>query len=578
MSLSPMPLTRRQFMFRSVAASAISYSAYSDSPEYAEFQHRQSHNTFPFQHGVASGDPLTDRVILWTRITPPRRDFSQLPDYPIHYRWRIALDAQFTQVVVHGHGSTDISRDFCVKVDASGLAPGQSYYYVFEALGQVSDIGRTKTLPQAGVEHVRLAFTSCSNYARGYFNVYKEIAQRADLDAVLHLGDYIYEYDNIEQSLTTGRLHQPTHETKTLQDYRLRHACYKTDKDLQEAHRQHPFIVIWDDHEVANNAWGALDKIATTDGGADNHQQHEGDWRVRLSAAVRAYMEWMPIREQVNQQGQHQVYRRFRFGDLLDLNMLDTRLAGRDVQSDDPDVRDDQNRTLLGYEQERWLENNLAQAQQDGVTWKLLGQQVMMAQFQLNNSPLNHDQWDGYPAARQRLFGHIRQANIDNFVVLTGDIHSSWALELRNNPFNDADENALGVELVTPAVTSPGIESQAQAVLAAASLQSLLPHLNFVEFYHRGYVLLDIRPQQIQAEWWVVDTVESPRYVSDCLRALIIPAGKSQLQPAGEISHAKSSALLAPEFSSSFAYLRQWRQDRRRYGLEGVLAANVGVR
>ena len=286
----------------------------------------------------------------------------------------------------------------------------------------------------------------------------------------------------------------------------------------------------------------------------------------------------MPIREQINAQGQHQIYRQFRFGDLLDLNMLDTRLAGRDVQSDEPEVRDAEKRTLLGYQQERWLENNLTRAQQQGVTWKLLGQQVMMAQFQLNQSPLNHDQWDGYPAARQRLFDHIQQANIDNFVVLTGDIHSSWALELKDDPFAENDTDAFGVELVTPAVSSPGIESETRAALAASSLQSLLPHLNFVEFYYRGYVLLDIKPERIQAEWWIVDNVERPGYATECLRALVIPAGKSQLQPAAEISRAKPSAVLAPEFSRSLAYLRRWRGVQpgdavAGYPLEGMVAS-----
>lgn len=562
-----MSLSRRQFLAKSAIASAFPGVARAgDFDQSSVFQQRGA-GAFPFQHGVASGDPLSDRVILWTRI-------SQQPGktFDIGYQWRIALDPQFDQIVNQGFGYTDASRDFTVKVDADGLDPGQSYYYVFEALGQMSDIGRTRTLPQGEVEHLRIAFTSCSNYAHGYFNVYKEIADRADLDVVLHLGDYIYEYDNLEQSLITGRVHQPMHETRTLDDYRQRHACYKSDKDLQRVHRQHPFIVIWDDHEVANNAWGLMDKNGTTGGGADNHQPYEGDWRERLSAAVRAYMEWMPIREQLNTQGKHQIYRNFRFGDLLELNMLDTRLAGRDVPSDDSLIRDAANRTLLGYEQERWLETNLTQAQKDGVTWKLLGQQVMMAQFQLNNSPLNHDQWDGYPAARQRLFNHLQQENINNLVVLTGDIHSSWALALKDDPFAGHSDDALGVELVTPAVTSPGIESETRAALAAASLQSLLPHLDFVEFYHRGYVLLDIKPERIQAEWWVVDNVESPRYVSECLQARVIDNGKANLRPATTLSQTKASAPLAAEFSDSFAYLRHWRRDQKRTLLDGMVA------
>jgi len=559
-------------MLSGAAASALCYSADSGSAaQQSSHNHHlagPSSDGFPFQHGVASGDPLHDRVILWTRITPP----AGIPQ--LQYRWRVASDVNFTELVAQGQGVTDIARDFTVKVDADGLSPGHSYYYLFEALGQMSDIGRTRTLPQHHTEHLRIAFTSCSNYARGYFNVYKEIARRPDLDVVLHLGDYIYEYDNLEQSLVTGRVHQPPRETVTLDDYRKRHACYKADKDLQEVHRQHPFIVIWDDHEVANNAW--QNQQASSDpeyqGGADNHQQHEGSWRERLSGAVRAYLEWMPIREGHHSQGLPTIYRRFRFGNLLDLSMLDTRLAGRDAQTQQPDIRDAQNRTLLGYEQERWLEKGLASAQAEGVCWKLLGQQVMMAQFQLNHSPLNHDQWDGYPAARQRLFDHIRQANIDNFVVLTGDIHSSWALTLSDDPFADQPGDNLGVELVTPAVTSPGIDNQTQAALAAASLESLLPHLNFVDFYYRGYVLLDITRERIQAEWWVVDNVERPRYASDCLRALTIPAGSARLQPATAISPAKAAVPLAPAFSQSFAYFRHWRQYQPGYAMAGLVA------
>ena len=570
MPIQSVSLTRRQFMLSGAAASALCYSADSGSAaQQSSHNHHlagPSSDGFPFQHGVASGDPLHDRVILWTRITPPA-GIQQL-----QYRWRVASDVNFTELVAQGQGFTDITRDFTVKVDADGLSPGHSYYYLFEALGQMSDIGRTRTLPQHHTEHLRIAFTSCSNYARGYFNVYKDIARRPDLDVVLHLGDYIYEYDNLEQSLSSGRLHQPAHEILTLADYRQRHACYKRDNDLQQLHRQHPVIVIWDDHEVADNAWGGFDRAAGRSGGAGNHQAADGDWQGRLAAAVQAYMEWMPIREQHNDYGQRQIYRSFRFGDLLQLNMLDTRLAGRDGPSDDPAIRDAQQRTLLGYPQERWLEQQLSDAQRDGVCWKLLGQQVMMAQFQLNHSPLNHDQWDGYPAARQRLFDHIRQANIDNFVVLTGDIHSSWALALNDDPFADQPGDNLGVELVTPAVTSPGIDNQTQAALAAASLESLLPHLNFVDFYYRGYVLLDITRERIQAEWWAVDNVQRPRYASHCLRALVIPRGQAQLQPAPALTQAKPAAALAPDFSPSFSYLRRWRGHADNSLRSGLLA------
>lgn len=577
-----MTLTRRNFLVNSsrsaaslgmaaaagpaLAGGGLSGSALANAflPQQDDLMAVPRSSAFPFQHGVASGDPLTERVILWTRITPP----ALAETYSIPYRWRIARDPQLRELVNEGFGYTDISRDFTVKVDADGLQAGQSYYYVFEALGQMSDVGRTRTLPQGRVEHLRIAFTSCSNYARGYFNVYKELAQRSDLDVVLHLGDYIYEYANLDAGLNSGRIHQPPREITTLDDYRQRHACYKTDADLQEVHRQHPFMVIWDDHEVANNAWP---------GGADNHTEgEEGRWQDRLNGAVQAYMEWMPIREM--QAGQQGIYRNFRFGDLLDLSLLDTRLAGRDAQAADNADRNRAERTLLGYEQEGWLAGTLTSAQQENIRWKLLGQQVMVGQLGTNDTPFNYDQWDGYPAARQRLFDSVRKAAVDNWVVLTGDIHSSWAMELHDDPFADEPGPALGVELVTPAVTSPGIESYPQAQLASRSLQALLPHLNFVDFYYRGYVLLDITHERLQAEWWVVDNIDSHRYVSECLRALVVPSGESVLRPAPALSASKAAAAPAPGFSPGFAWLRHWRRDQASNLLDGMLAAqdNVG--
>ena len=557
-----MTVTRRSFLVGSSRAAAGLAAGALASPVLAKTLPADPalpgvfrNNAFPFQHGVASGDPLTDRVILWTRITPP----ADAELYSIPYSWRICADPQLRSVINQGTGYTDNSRDFTVKIDATGLRPGQTYYYVFEALEQMSDVGRTRTLPEGQVDRLRIAFTSCSNYARGCFNVYAELAKRTDLDAVLHLGDYIYEYADIESSLSTGRVNIPAAETITLDDYRQRHALYKTDKDLQQAHRQHAFMVIWDDHEVANNAWP---------GGADNHTEgEEGRWDDRLRGAVQAYMEWMPIRE--HDRG---IYRNFRFGDLLDLNLMDTRLAGRDAQADTMEDRNREERTLLGYEQEAWLEEKLTAAQQENVRWKIMGQQVMVGQLGTNQRPFNYDQWDGYPAARQRLFDSVRRAEVENFVVLTGDIHSSWAMTLHEDPFADDPGAALGVELVTPAVTSPGIENQTKASLAATSLESLLPHLNFVDFYYRGYVLLDITHERMQAEWWVVDNILSHRYVSECLRALVIPAGESTLQAASAISQPRQAALAAPDFPRSLAWMRHWRRDAQVSLLDGMLA------
>jgi alkaline phosphatase D len=551
-----MPLTRREFLLDSAGSALFAPSLKIGGESIA----------WPFRHGIASGDPLADRVLLWTRITPPDGSLS------VAYRWLLATDPQLQNVVAQGNGVTDASRDFTVKVDATGLTPAATWYYAFESLGQMSDIGRTRTLPEGRVDHLRIAFTSCSNYSHGHFNVYREIAKRPDLDVVLHLGDYIYEYADLEACARTGRIHAPLAETITLADYRARHACYKQDKDLQEVHRQHPFMVIWDDHEVANNAWL---------NGAENHHDEDGDWMSRLSGAVQAYLEWMPIRDPSMLSGGsgdtvNTIYRNFRFGDLLDLAMLDTRLAGRDAQAEDMEERNNPSRTLLGFEQENWLESVLTRARQDGMIWKISGQQVMVAQLGTNNMPFNYDQWDGYPAARQRLFESVRRAAVDNWVVLTGDIHSSWAFELYEDPFADDPGEPLGVELVTPAVTSPGITHYTQAQVASSSLSGLLPHLNFVDFYYRGYVLLDITRERLQAEWWVVDNIETHRYSSECLRALVVEAGSQRLRPASAITSTRTAAPMAPAFADDLAFLRQWRGVDPGM-LDGMLASSVVV-
>ena len=344
-------------------------------------------------------------------------------------------------------------------------------------------------------------------------------------------------------------MHFPAQETVSSQDYRQRHACYKSDADLQAVHRQHVFLVIWDDHEVANNAWR---------GGAESHGT-ASSWPQRLSAAVQAYLEWMPVRESTDQT--MSLYRDFRFGDLLQLNLLDTRLAGRDQPAHELAERDQPQRTLLGKEQELWLEQSLQTAQQQGVVWKLLGQQVMMAQLGTNERPFNYDQWDGYPAARERLFDLLEHQAIDNVVVLTVDVHSSWALELHRDPYAKQSQ-PLALELVTPAVSSEAISNQTRADLAASSLQMLLPHLKFVDLYYRGYVLLDLTAERMQAEWWVVDNVSSPRYRTECLHALQIQAGQASFTKATTLTEPKSQAPQpAPRYESEFAFLRRWQTE-----------------
>ena len=493
-----------------------------------------------FRHGVASGDPLADRVIIWTRITP---DSDGTSTESADYSWRIALDPGMQAIITEGSGTTTTARDLTVKIDVTGLTPDTTYYYQFRHGSWLSDIGRTKTLPVGSVDHLRIAFTSCSWYTIGYFNVYKGIAERRDLDVVLHLGDYIYEYgQRLANPLLPERQHKPNRDIVSLSDYRERHAQYKTDPHLQEAHRQHPFITVWDDHESANNAW---------QDGAENHDpSQQGSWAERRARAIQAYFEWMPIRETgLDDRADQLVYRNFRFGDLLNLSMLDTRLTGRDEQAQllDRETIKDPNRSLLGETQEAWLHQQLSDAQTQGVTWKLLGQQVMMAQLVANEVILNEDQWDGYPAARQRLFDHLKNDGIENFGVLTGDIHTSWAANLQENPFRNTD--ILGVEFVTPSVTSPASPEKVITHVVAEKLNLVLPHMHYVDLHYHGYVLLDIKHQSMQAEWHFAKSIlirDAPCFFS---RAYRTDAGRPGLYRVFRASSSKPSAPFAPEMS-----------------------------
>jgi alkaline phosphatase D len=538
-----MSLTRRHFLYYTGPLALLPILP----KECSELVDHYVNETPPFVHGVASGDPLTDRVVLWTRVT---RD-QDAPEKVV-VSWVVARDPEFKRVVDSGVVLTSENVDYTVKVDADKLKAGETYYYRFRALGHDSPIGRTKTLPKKKVERLRIAFASCSNYPYGFFNAYGAIARRADLDAVLHLGDYIYEYKNGQYGDGTpyGRVPNPDKEIVTLSDYRLRHAQYKTDPDLAEAHRQHPFIPVWDDHETTNNAWRD---------GAENHQPDEGDFQVRKAAAIQAYFEWMPLRAE-RRDDTGKIYRSFQFGKLLDLIMLDTRLAGRDEQAADPcdaATIGDPNRQLLGEEQESWFFDQLAHSRARGARWRLIGQQVMMGQLVNVLAPgacvFNADQWDGYAAARARLLTFLASKQIDNVVILTGDIHSSWGNEITANPFDPASYNpatgagSVAVEFVTPAVSSPGIEDPVQAAQLAFVLRATHPHVKFVELNRRGYALLDITPERVQCEWYHVATITEPSEAESLAAALLVANGTSHLVPAsGPTTPVVDAPALAP--------------------------------
>ncbi|MEQ1439962.1 alkaline phosphatase D family protein [Fontimonas sp. SYSU GA230001] len=497
-----------------------------------------------FLHGVASGDPLADRVMLWTRV-------SGLDSGRVTVNYGVYADPQLTQAVRSGSVETDAARDFTVKVDVTGLQPGTSYYYQFESSGMKSPVGRTRTLPVGSVDRLRIGVVSCASYAHGLFNAYGRLAERQDLDLVVHLGDYIYEYssgDDGKEVYGDFRRYEPPTEILTLSDYRTRYAQYRRDPDLQALHRQHPMINVWDDHETADNSWM---------GGAVNHNENgdEGDWNARVGVALQAFYEWLPIRPV--SADRRASYRRFALGDLADLIMTETRLLARSEQATplvqappplpsaiavfpDAGAVAAADRQLLGPEQEQWLSQQL---QSSSATWKLLGQQVMFGQLKVVGAPnalgtslyLNPDQWDGYPRARERVYAMIdgsSGAKVDNVVVLTGDIHTSWAMDITPDPNNPLAYNpltgsgSLAVEFVATSITSPGLE-QLNAI--ADVIRPNNPHIKYVDLAQKGYLLLDLTPQRLVGEHWYVDSIEQAGAAEQFGIAFEVAAGSNRL-------------------------------------------------
>ncbi len=444
----------------------------------------------PFYHGVAAGDPLSDRIIIWTRITP---NSPTQPGEVLNVNWRVASDIAMNNIVATGSTITSSLRDYTVKVDVIGLNPKTCYYYDFTYDGTNSLVGRMKTAPSTNADSVRFAVVSCSDYENGYFNAYASIVERNDIDAVIHLGDYIYEY--VAAAGVDGRLAEPANEIVTLSDYRTRYSHYRLDKDLRNVHQQYAFITVWDDHETANNSWM---------NGAENHTEGtEGIWSARKSSGKQAYFEWMPVREQSDDSTR--LYRKITYGNLLNLYMLDTRLEGREEQinATDPETNSP-DRTILGLDQYNWLTTELGSSP---AQWNILGQQVMMAPLKAFGVTLNTDQWDGYPAERTKLYNHILDNNIQNLVVLTGDIHTSWANDLPHTGYNSSTgSGSAGVEYVITSVTS----SSSPIGFPSAFISAANPHIKWSDLSKKGYLVLDINQQRVQGDYWLNENITTP--------------------------------------------------------------------
>jgi len=512
-----------------------------------------------FPYGVASGDPLKDRVIIWTKVhTMAAQDVS----------WEVATDDGFQNIISQGTVTSDAANDHIIKVDADGLAPGKCYYYRFTAGEDHSPVGRTKTLPKDDVSSIRFAVTSCSNYPYGFFNAYRHMAERDDLDAVLHLGDYIYEYPRgvyaSDAMAALGRVVNPEHEIIALDDYRARYATYRLDPDLQAVHQAHSFIATWDDHESANDSYAT---------GAENHNEGEGDWQARRAAARQAYYEWMPIREN---QGVHagEIYRSFDYGKLARLIMLDTRLSGRDKPltygadiepeqmareegaTPQPDIKGfiqnkllNPSRTIMGAKQEAWLKDQLQSSKAKGQPWQILGQQVLVGNLPIPKGaekllpkedfpqrqrveqmfalapfglPINLDAWDGYPAAKARLLRDI-MAYANNVVALAGDTHNAWAFDLK------AENQVVAAEFGTPSVTSPGLETYipikpeklSRAIVKAST------ELNWTDTTRRGYMTLTVTEDSTRADYYFLATVKERNTTAALDKSFEVKATKS---------------------------------------------------
>ncbi|MFF8988563.1 alkaline phosphatase D family protein [Streptomyces sp. NPDC014983] len=515
-SLSP----SRRTVVKAAAATAVLAG-----PLAAALPARAAGQAPAFLHGVASGDPLPDGILLWTRLTPtpdatPGSGIG--PDTVVS--WVVAKDKALTQIVAEGSTTATAASDHTVKADIRGLQPATDYWFRFSCGGTDSPVARTRTAPAAtaDVPGLRFGVVTCANWEAGYFSSYRHLAARNDLDAWLHLGDYIYEYKSGAYAArgTVVRQHAPANEIITLADYRTRHGKYKTDADLQALHLKAPVIAIWDDHEFADNAWS---------GGAVNHTEGaEGTWTARKAAAKQAYFEWMPVRPAI----EGTTYRRLRFGKLADLSLLDLRSFRSQQVAGTSGSVDDASRTITGRAQLDWLKAGLKASD---TKWRLVGNSVMIAPFvigsltadllkplaQLLDLPqdgigVNTDQWDGYTHDRRELLDHLTSNNIGNTVFLTGDIHMSWANDVPVDAGTYPLSKSAATEFVITSVTSDNLDDIVKvpegvvSAVAAPLIEAANRHVHWVDTDRHGFGVLDITADRAQMDYYVLSDRTDP--------------------------------------------------------------------
>jgi alkaline phosphatase D len=458
--------------------------------------------TYPFSLGVASGDPWPDSVVLWTRLAPEPLAGGGMPTANVEVGWEMAADRAFRTVVRSGTAVARPELGHSVHVEAGGLSPAREYWYRFRCGNEVSQVGRTKTAPAAGaaVDRLRFGVCGCGHYETGYFTAYGHVADEA-FDFIFHTGDYIYEgRGDVGRNPNNVRQHHGQ-EIYTLVDYRNRYAQYKSDPDLMAAHLSAPMIVSWDDHEVDNDYAGDRDERDTP----------PEIFLLRRAAAYQAYYETMPLRASALPSGPHlPLYRRLPFGNLIDLNVLDTRqyrskqACADSARAECAKTAADPARTILGTAQEKWLFDNLAQP---AATWTVLGQQVPT--FARDNrgtnpaAPFSMDKWDGYLGGRQRLYQRLKDTKAPNPILLSGDVHTHWCADLKMD-FANPKSDTIGVEFTNTSVTSGGDGSDTQPNWERLHADN--PHLT----YHsnkRGYIACTATPKAMQADFRVVDKV-----------------------------------------------------------------------